>query len=70
VGDCLKKAYVWVYRSAQEPDRTLKPMDTLNAEKVVSGFAVDITFFKACVSKKVISEKISASATESTIKRL
>jgi hypothetical protein len=43
VGDCLKKAYVLVYHSAPEPDRT----DTLDAEKVVPGFDLDTTFFKS-----------------------
>jgi hypothetical protein len=38
---------VLVYRSAQEPDHTLKPMDTLDAEKVVPGFDLDTTFFKS-----------------------
>jgi hypothetical protein len=38
---------VLVYRSAQESDRLLKSMDVLDAEKVVPGFAFDITFFNS-----------------------
>jgi hypothetical protein len=47
VGDCLKKAYVLVYRSAQEPDHLLKSMGALDAEEIVPGFDLDITFFKS-----------------------
>jgi hypothetical protein len=47
VGDCLKKAYVLVYRSAQEPDRPLKSMNALDGEEIVPGFTLAITFFRS-----------------------
>jgi hypothetical protein len=52
-GDCLKKAYVLVYRSAPEPpDRTLKSMDALDAEAIVPGYTLDISFFKSLLFQK------------------
>jgi hypothetical protein len=53
VDSSLKEAYVLVYRSTQEPDRTLKPMDTLDAEKVVPGFELKHYFLqKLAFSRK------------------
>jgi len=38
-----QERYIWVYRSAVEPDRLLKSEDTLTGEEVVPGFVLALT---------------------------